>query len=289
MGLSVAAILLAVALVAGLLAWVRRDLRARGVSMRVWWLVLACYAFAAVAWLIAISIPLPVFLAWLATIPAAVATVIPDRLAAAFDGGANGRRRTRRSRQPAPTGRLGRAMARPVSAPHAMAHRARRQPIPSIGVLHRRPAGPSSAVPPLPTDVAAPWTVGAAPSGRHLVPAVVADPAITPRPASPEHSTRSGRHRWHPGELRLAVEMLLDAARIPDLDDAARARIDVRLDRLDRFKEPSSAELMALVRDDVHARLDIDALGSEPDPERAGQIAWFLDELDPAAGHPTTS
>ncbi len=101
MGLSVAAILLAVVLVAGLLAWVRRDLRARGVSMRVWWLVLACYAFAAVAWLIAISVPLPVVLAWLATIPAAVATVIPERLAGRLGGSADGRRPIRRSLQPA--------------------------------------------------------------------------------------------------------------------------------------------------------------------------------------------
>src|SRR4029077_851425 len=72
-GLSVAAILLAVALVGGLLAWVRRDLQARGASMRAWWFLLACYGLAAVAWLIAISVPLPVVFAWLATIPAAVA------------------------------------------------------------------------------------------------------------------------------------------------------------------------------------------------------------------------
>ena len=78
--------------------------------------------------------------------------------------------------------------------------------------------------------------------------------------------------------------MLEDAARIPDLDEAARARIDVRLDRLDRFQEASSADLLALVRDDVHARLAVDAPGIEPDPDRARQIAWLLDELDPPPG-----
>ena len=50
-GLSVTAILLAVVLVVGLLAWVRRDLRARRAPMRAWWLVVGCYALAAIAWL----------------------------------------------------------------------------------------------------------------------------------------------------------------------------------------------------------------------------------------------
>ena len=288
MGLSVAAILLAVALVAGLLAWIRRDLRARGVSMRAWWLVLACYAFAAVAWLIAISVPLPVALAWLATIPAAVATVIPERLAAAVGGGtARGRQRIRQPQLLAPSARQGRPMARPIGAPHAMARPARRRSVTAIGVLHGRPSGPTPALPIPPSDPAAGSSIGALPEEEREMPVVTSEPAAAAQPTRPERSMRSGRHRWHPGDLRLAVEMLEDAARIPDLDEAARARIDVRLERLDRFREAASAELLALVLDDVHARLDIDVPGVDPDPERASQIAWLLDDLDPSADPPT--
>jgi hypothetical protein len=286
-GLSVAAILLAVALVAGLLAWVRRDLRARGVSMRVWWLVLACYAFAAVAWLIAITVPLPVVLAWLATVPAAVATVIPERLAAVFGrGNDHGRRRTGRPRPLAFSVRPGRPMARPIGASHSTARLARPAPITSIGVLHRRPSGPTPALPVSPSEPTAGSTNDGLPGEPLALPAVITEPAAA-RPTSPARSTRPGRHRWHPGELRLAVEMLEDAARIPDLDEAARARIEVRLDRLDRFREAASADLLALVRDDVHARLDVDLPVVDPDPERARQIAWLLDELDPGAGPQT--
>ncbi len=258
MGLSVAAILLAVALVAGLLAWIRRDLRARGVSMRAWWLVLACYAFAAVAWLIAISVPLPVALAWLATIPAAVATVIPERLAAAVGGGTGrGRRRLRHPQPLAPSVRQARPMARPIGAPHSMARPARRRSVTAIGVLHGRPSGPTPALPVPPSEPMAGSSIGALPEELLDVAVVTGEPAAAAQPTSRgRRSTGSGRHRWHPGELRLAVEMLEDAARIPDLDEAARARIDVRLDRLDRFREAASAELLALVRDDVHARLD---------------------------------
>ncbi len=286
MGLSVAAILLAVALVAGLLAWVRRDLQARGVSMRAWWLVVACYAFAAIAWLVAISVPLPIMVAWLATIPAAVATVIPERLADTF-GWVGRARRGRRTGRPLSVTRLSGArpaMAHPHGAPHSMARPARRQPITSIGVLHRRPPGPAPVQPVPPSEPAAGSTVGGPPTDPRYAPAVITDPATIARPSSPGRSTRPGRHRWHPGELRFAVEMLEDAAQIPDLDDDARVRIDVRLERLDRFKEASSDELLTLVRDDVHARLAIDASGIEPDPERARQIAWFLDELDPYPG-----
>ena len=288
MGLSVAAILLAVVLVAGLLAWVRRDLRMRGLSMRAWWFVLACYVFAAVAWLIAISVPLPVVLAWLATIPAAVATVIPERLAAVF-GGSNddGRRRTHRSVQLAPSTRHGRPMARPGSAARSMAHPARRPSITSIGVLHRRPPRPTPAQP-VPPSEAARSTVGAAPTAPRDAPTMTSIPAATARPTSPGRSARTDRHRWHPGELRLAVEMLVDVARIPDLDDLARARIDVRLDRLDRFKEASSVELLALVRDDVHARLAVEVPGIEPDSDRSSRISQLLDDLDPSAGRATT-
>jgi hypothetical protein len=283
-GLSVAAILLAVALVAGLLAWVRRDLQARGASMRAWWFLLACYGFAAVAWLIAISVPLPVILAWLATIPAAVATVIPERSAAAFGvGTGDGRPRTRRSPQLAPTTRKARQMAHPSNAARSTAPPARRQPVTSVGLLHRRPPGPTPAEP---SELALGTTIGPLYADPLFAdppdaPAAIPEPAATARPTNPGRSTRSSRHRWHPGELRLAVEMLEDAARIPDLDEDARDRIDVRLDRLDRFREASSEELLALVRADVHARLAVDAPGIEPDPERAGQIAWFLDELDP--------
>lgn len=283
MGLSVAAILLAVALVTGLLAWVRRDLQARGVSMRAWWFVLACYGFAAVAWLIVISVPLPVVLGWLATIPAAVATVIPERLAGVF-GGSDGRRRARHSEQLSPSARHGRPMARPTSALHSMARPARHQPMTSIGVIHRRPTGPTAAPSAPSSETAIGSAIGALPSDPHDAPAVITTPATTAQPTNPGRSTPASRHRWHPGELRLAVEMLEDAARIPDLDEGARARIDVRLGRLDRFREASSADLLALVRDDVHARLAVDVPGIEPDLERARQIAWFLDELDPSPG-----
>jgi hypothetical protein len=39
---------------------------------------------------------------------------------------------------------------------------------------------------------------------------------------------------------------------------------------------------LALVRDEVHARLATDVPGIELKPDRASQIAWLLDELDPA-------
>ncbi|HEY8198408.1 MAG TPA: hypothetical protein VIF44_01450, partial [Candidatus Limnocylindrales bacterium] len=118
---------------------------------------------------------------------------------------------------------------------------------------------PTWDAPMLATDVAPP----------SYAPAVITSPAAMVRPTTPGRSTRSGHHRWHPGELRLAVEMLEDAARIPDLDEAARDRIDVRLDRLDRFREASSAQLLALVRDEVHARLATDVPGIELKPDRA--------------------
>jgi hypothetical protein len=90
-----------------------------------------------------------------------------------------------------------------------------------------------------------------------------------------------GRRRWPPGDLRLAVELLEDAARIPDLDAAARDRLEVRLQRLDRFREPATDELLALVRQDVHERLAAEVPRIDPDPSRARRIAALLDELDP--------
>jgi hypothetical protein len=88
-----------------------------------------------------------------------------------------------------------------------------------------------------------------------------------------------GRHRWSPGDLRLAVELLEDAARIPDLDEAAGERIEARLDRLERFRVPATEELLALVRDDVHARLAPEV--PTIDPDRTRRITALLDELDP--------
>jgi hypothetical protein len=177
-------------------------------------------------------------------------------------------------------------MARPIGAPHSTARPARRAPVTSSGVLHRRPSGPTRAQQLPASEPTTGSTIDALPAELGDVPAVTTEPAAA-RPTSPGRSTRSGRHRWHPGELRLAVEMLEDAARIPDLDEAARARIDVRLDRLDRFRDAASAELLALVRDDVHARLNTDVPGLDPDPERSSQIAWHLDDLDPSTGPPT--
>ncbi len=249
-GLSVAASLLAVALVVGLLAWVRRDLRARGVPMRVWWLVVGCYLLAAFVWLIAVVAPLPIVVAWLATIPAAVATVVPERMAAPIGGSRGfGRRR--------PGNQGSRVMAHPIGTRRAMARpTSGATKTPAIGLIRRRRRlEPSQA------------------SGR--------EPASTP-PGTPA-SARPwiGRHRWPPGDLRLAVELLEDAARIPDLDAAARERIEARLGRLDRFKGPATAELLALVREDVHGRLAAEAPGIDPDPARAERIAALVDELDP--------
>jgi hypothetical protein len=259
-GLSVAAILLAVALVFGLLAWIRRDLRARGASPRAWWLVVACYLLAAIAWLVAIVAPLPITVAWLATIPAAVATIVPERLSRAF-GGTERSRARRRSRPIAPaTGHGHGPMARPIRM--GSASMARPQPTASGGVVRRR-TGPSTAahVPaPRPASAPAPVTPQA--------PAVVHAP---------------GRHRWHSGDLRLAVELLEDACRMPDLDDAARARIEARLDRLDRFRDRSTVELLELVRADVHAHLTGAATGDPSEATRPARITLLLDELDPVS------
>jgi hypothetical protein len=248
-GLSVAATLLAVAVVVGLLAWVRRDLRARGVPMRVWWLVVACYLLAAIVWLMAITAPLPIVVAWLATIPAAVATVVPERMATPI-GGAGIARRRRRAYDGS------RAMAHPVGARRVMAHPTSTPRLPTAGLIRRR---------------------------RPVEPSVVAwrEPTSTPPAAPAPGRLWSGRHRWPPGDLRLAVELLEDAARIPDLDDAAHQRIEARLGRLDRFKGPATAELLALVREDVHARLAAGAPAIDPDQARAHRIAALLDELDP--------
>ncbi|MET1232763.1 MAG: hypothetical protein ABWY52_07935 [Candidatus Limnocylindrales bacterium] len=248
MGLSVAAILLAVALVAALLAWVRRDLRARGASMRVWWLVFGTYMLAGVVWLIAIVAPLPIAVAWLATIPAAVATIIPERLATPIIG-VGGTRRRRRAYDGS------RAMAHPVGTRREMAHRTTTPRSPTAGLIRRRrPVEPSAA-------------------GR--------EPTSTPRAEPALARPWSGRQRWPPGDLRLAVELLEDAAKIPDLDDAAQQRIEARLGRLDRFKDPDTAELLALVRDDVHARLAAAVPAIDPDPARAQRIAALLDAVDP--------
>ena len=82
----------------------------------------------------------------------------------------------------------------------------------------------------------------------------------------------------------MAVGLLEEATRIPDLDDAARARLEARLGRLDRFRERATDELLTLVRDDIHARLAADEPRLDPDPARARRIAELLDELDPPRG-----
>ena len=303
-GLSLAATLLAVVLVVGLLAWVRRDLRVRGVPARVWWLVVGCYALAAVAWLLAITLPLPIAVAWVATVPAAVATIAPERIGAVLGGiGGGVARRPRRSRP--------HAMARPTGAPRPMASRS-----PGLGARPGLVRRRSSAAP---TEVLAPASTS---SGTASLPSAANSPSPSPPPSSfrprppigssaplpasvpastlraaptpvPEpnmaapaavasrRSVAISRRHWHAGDLRLAVELLQDAARIPDLDDAARARIETRLTRLDRFHEPATDELLALVRDDVHARLAMEVAGLDPDSARASRIAALLDELDP--------
>jgi hypothetical protein len=246
--------------------------------MRAWWLVLACYAFAAVAWHIAIT-PLPVALAWLATIPAAVATVIPERLAAAVGGGTGrGRRRIRQPQPLAPSVRQGRPMARPIGASHSMARPARRRSVTAIGVLYGRASEPTPAQPIPPSEPTAGSSIGALLEAPRDVPVVSSEPAAVAQPTSPgRRSTRSGRHRWHPGDSAWPWRCWRTPPASPTWTKP-HARIDVRLDRLDRFREAASAELLALVRDDVHARLDIDIPGVDPDPEPS-QIAWLLDDL----------
>ena len=112
------------------------------------------------------------------------------------------------------------------------------------------------------------------------MPAGSATGAIPAATATPPSVPAIGRHRWHPGDLRLAVELLEDASRLPNLDDAARDRIDSRLDRLDRFRDASTTELLALVREDVRARLASGTPSVEPDTARTQRIGQLLDELD---------
>lgn len=282
MGLSVTAILLAVVLVVGLLAWVRRDLRARRAPMRAWWLVVGCYVLAAVAWLIAITVPLPVTLAWLATIPAAVATVIPDRLAAWIGGiGGSGRGRRRPPLvgvRPAPhASGAHRAMARPMGAPKPAEGVVRRRPSPSRAPTPEQEAAPIRDWQPAQTSDIEPTSSPKA----QPTPTAEVQPTPAAQPTRQRHAPALGRHRWAPGDLRLAVELLEDAARIPDLDDAARVRIEARLDRLERFHGPATDELLDLVRADVHARLAAEVPAIDPDPARARRIATLVDELDP--------
>ena len=70
---------------------------------------------------------------------------------------------------------------------------------------------------------------------------------------------------------------------MPDLDDAARARIEARLDRLDRFRDRSTVELLELVRADVHAHLTGAATGDPSEATRPARITLLLDELDPVS------
>jgi hypothetical protein len=281
-GLSVAATLLAVALVVGLLAWVRRDLRTRGVPMRAWWLVVLCYAFAAIVWLVAITVPWPIMVAWLATIPAALATIAPERLAASMGGLRRAERRHR------PVGGI-RSMAHPAGTHRAMAHPASTTRSAAGLIRRRRPTQPAPFPPPPATMTPPEAQLPEAVPGESAPPIVPFLSPGGPAPAAPLLRSRQvsrrghgiGRRRWSPGDLRLAVELLEDAARIPDLDDAARDRIEARLDRLDRFRAPATDELLALVGDDVHARLATDVPSIDPDPARARRIAMLLDELDP--------
>jgi hypothetical protein len=249
-GLSTAAILLAVALVVGLLAWTRRDLRTRGASPRVWWLIVGCYVLAGLAWLAALLLPLPVGLAWLATVPAAVVTVVPERVAIAIGAERPTRRRTR-----------------PVAAvrhvPRApMARRAG-------GTIRQLAPVEASALVAVGVE---PGRVGRSPQRDRVRPAS--------RPSLSLGRPRARAHRWHPGDLRLAVDLLRDAARLPELDEEADARIETRLGRLDRFRSSESIELLELVRDDVHACRSGGA-GSIDDVERSRRIAALLDMLDP--------
>lgn len=267
-GLSVAAILLAVVLVVGLLAWVRRDLRARRAPMRAWWLVVGCYALAAIAWLVAITVPLPVTVAWVATIPAAVATLIPERLAAWLGGIWRPVRRRRPSLGLRPGARSSgahRVMAHPTGAPR-----------PPQGVIGRRPRTPSLSTAQQEPASTPEWESAPMPESRRT-----STPEVHPAPARQRHVPSLGRHHWSPGDLRLAVDLLEDAARIPDLDEAARDRIEARLDRLERFHGPATDELLALVREDVHARLAAEVPTIDPDPARARRIETLLDQLDP--------
>jgi hypothetical protein len=147
--------------------------------------------------------------------------------------------------------------------------------------------GASQPAPPVPA-APEPWQIDEPPPTRartHEEPAPrEASPAwrtTAPPPPAPRRITSIGRHRWHAGDLRLAIELLEDASRIPGLDEAARERIDGRLDRLDRFRDAATAELLDLVRDDVHARLVSDAPTIDPDPARTRRIGQLLDELDP--------
>ena len=299
MGLSVAAILLAVVLVVGLLAWVRRDLRARRAPMRAWWLVVGCYALAAIAWLVALTIPLPVAVAWLATIPAAVATVIPERLAAWLGGLRRPLHRPRPTTGLRPATRTPgahRMMAHPTGAARPSQGVTRRRPrTPWVSIAHLEPAPMLEAepAPMLETETApmpeaetarmdAPGPAAILPPGPRAIPPPSSEPVATAAPPPRQrHAPGFGRRHWAPGDLRLAVELLEDAARIPDLDEAARDRIEARLGRLERFHGSATAELLTLVRDDVHARLAAEVPTIDPDPARARRIAALLDELDP--------
>lgn len=77
---SVPAALLAVALAAALLGWLLHDLGLRHARWTAHGAVLGVYGLAALAWLVALIAPLPVWTAWLASLPAIGLTVAPSRL-----------------------------------------------------------------------------------------------------------------------------------------------------------------------------------------------------------------
>ena len=114
------AAILACALAAGVLAWLRRDLSTPDLPRAAWWLAVAAFLLAAAAWLVAIVTPLPVVVAWLASLPAILIAIAPRRFA---------RLLVRRPRPPTAL-RRPRDGARPMRAtpgPRAGAARTRRQ------------------------------------------------------------------------------------------------------------------------------------------------------------------
>jgi hypothetical protein len=80
------ALLLGLAIAVALYVVLRRQLAARDAHRPAHWSALSCYLVAAFSWLAVLVTPTPVWVAWLASVPAAVVTVAPDLLVR-FTGG----------------------------------------------------------------------------------------------------------------------------------------------------------------------------------------------------------
>ncbi|MGZ6329302.1 MAG: hypothetical protein ACXWN2_11445, partial [Candidatus Limnocylindrales bacterium] len=75
-----AALVLGLGIAIALFVVLRRQLAAREANRPAFWSALSCYLVAAFGWLAVLVTPTPVWVAWIASVPAAVVTVLPDIL-----------------------------------------------------------------------------------------------------------------------------------------------------------------------------------------------------------------